>query len=313
MTASPIVVRGLERRFGERVALDDVDLDVAPGEIVGLVGPNGSGKTTLLRTIGGFLRPHAGSVRVFGAAPFENQARIMERVRFAFAPPALFERMSATEHLRYLSGLSTPSMPPVTLRDIERTLEWVGLEERAREPVGVFSFGMRQRLILAQALLPMPELLVLDEPTDGLDPLAVLELRGILMRLRDECGLAILLSNHLLIEIEELVDHMQVLIEGRTVYRGTPAEMVADKRSIRLQLDDPVRACEAMKERGLEPRVVDTDWIELPPAVLTLNEAAELLKSVGLELRAFHEHTPSLEDALLVRLGRHQSKTKEST
>jgi len=303
VSAPPIVVRGLERRFGERIALDGIDLEVGRGEIVGLVGPNGSGKTTLLRLVAGFLRPHAGSVRVFGEAPFESQALVMQRARFAFAPPALFERLTAREHLRYLSAIRHPSMPHASPRDLDEVLERVGLRERAEEPVGAFSFGMRQRLILAQALLPLPELIVLDEPTDGLDPLAVLELRKILERLRDEVGLAVLLSSHLLIEIEELVDHMLVLIEGRAVHRGSPESMVAGRRSLRLRVDEGGRGVQLLRERGFEVAEVSGE-LELPAGSLTLGEAAELFRSGGLELRSFREHVPSLEEALLERLGR---------
>ena len=301
----PVVVRALERRFGDRVALAGVDLEVGPGEIVGLVGPNGSGKTTLLRTIAGFLRPHGGEVSVFGDTPFERQARVMERARFAFAPPALFESLTATEHLRHLGGLRTPSMPPVRPADIERTLEQVGLRERAHEPVRTFSFGMRQRLALAQALCPLPELLVLDEPTDGLDPVAVLELRGILARLRDEAGLAILLSNHLLIEIEELVDRMLVLIEGRCVFQGTPEAMTSAGRCLRLRAGPVDRVCEVLEGRGLKAVPAAREgWVELSDGAASLRQLQEVLAASGLELQELHEHAPSLEEVLLERLGR---------
>jgi len=309
VSAPPIAVRGLERRFGERIALDGVHLEVGPGEIVGLVGPNGSGKTTLLRVVAGFLRPYAGAVQVFGEAPFEKQALVMQRARFAFAPPALFERLTAREHLRYLSAIRRPSMPHASPRDLDEVLDRVGLRERAEEPVGSFSFGMRQRLILAQALLPLPELIVLDEPTDGLDPLAVLELRKILERLRDEAGLAVLLSNHLLIEIEELVDHMLVLVEGRAVYRGSPESMVAGRHSIRLGVDDAGRGAQLLRERGLEVGEVFGE-LELSSGALTLSDAADLFRGAGLELRSFREHVPSLEEALLERLG--QARGEES-
>jgi ABC-2 type transport system ATP-binding protein len=236
---------------------------------------------------------------------FENRATIMQRARFAFAPPALFEGLTAFEHLHFLSGLRSSTMARVTHVDIERTLEWVGLEDRAQEPVRAFSFGMRQRLVLAQALLPRPELIVLDEPTDGLDPIAVLELREILFRLREESGLAILLSNHLLIEIEELVDRMLVLIEGRTVYEGTPAEMVVDRRRLRLTVSDTERACVALRDGGHEPVIVsEGPWIEVSPGALTLAEAARLCAAAGVKLIGFHEHVPRLEEALLERLGR---------
>ena len=144
---NPIEVQAVSRRFGHRVALQGVDLAVRPGEIVGLVGPNGSGKTTLLRLVAGFLRPDSGDVRVFGLAPFREQPRVMERARFAFAPPALFEALTAEEHLRHLASIRQDGMASVGSSDIERALEIVGLADRAGDRVKTFSFGMRQRLV----------------------------------------------------------------------------------------------------------------------------------------------------------------------
>ena len=276
-----IRARGVERRFGTRLALDGVDLEVAPGEIVGLVGPNGSGKTTLLRLLAGLLEPGAGELRVFGERPFDQPVRVMERARFAFAPPALFERLTAREHLVHLSGLGRSA--PVAAAEIDRTLERVGLRARADDRVGTFSFGMRQRLVLAQALLPMPELLVLDEPTDGLDPLAVLELRDLLAKLREEEGLAILLSSHLLIEIEELVDRLLVLREGRTLFYGAPSRMAEGKRRLRVACSDPEITIKLLSSRGLTAEVVG-DELELEEDSISAYDVARLLDVAGVEL-----------------------------
>lgn len=296
-----IEIDGVQRRFGKRIALDGVDLFVGPGEMVGLVGPNGSGKTTLLKVVAGFLRPDAGTVRVFGFAPFREQARVMERARFAFAPPALFETLTAREHLVHLAAIRRSGTPAVGRAELDRALELVGLRERAEDRVRAFSFGMRQRLVIAQALLPMPELLVLDEPTDGLDPLAVLELRDLLRRLREEHGLAILLSSHLLIEIEELVDRMLVLAEGRTLFHGAPAEMLAGLRCLRLGADDLVRAREILEQHELActPR---GDELELALGSLDVARAGSLLAAGDVQLVSFRQHVPSLEEALLARL-----------
>jgi len=303
MAAMPSLVEigGVRRSFGARLALDGVDLEVGPGEIVGLVGPNGSGKTTLLKIVAGFLRPDAGEVRVVGLEPFREQARIMERARFAFAPPALFESLSAREHLVHLAGIRANGTPPVSAAEIDGSLELVGLADRARDRVRTFSFGMRQRLVLAQALLPMPELLVLDEPTDGLDPLAVLELRDLLRRLRAEHGLAILLSSHLLIEIEELVDRMLVLTEGRTLFHGAPSEMLAGQERLRLGADDLGRAAEVLARHGLTATPRDGE-LDLEPGSLDARRAVEWLTAGGVELESFRVHRPSLEEALLARL-----------
>jgi ABC-2 type transport system ATP-binding protein len=297
---TPIRLSAAGRRFGARVALDGVHFELAPGRIAGLVGPNGSGKTTLLKLLAGFLEPDAGEVRVFGLDPFRARAQVMRRTRFAFAPPALFASLTAREHLVHLARLGGGERPSVA--ELERTLETVGLEGRADEPVRSFSFGMRQRLALAQALLPRPELLVLDEPTDGLDPLAVLELREVLRRLRDEHGLAVLLSSHLLIEVDRLVDDMLVLAEGRAVFRGAPSELRRGGERLVIEAADAGLAEEALRARGLVPETNGDGRLALPIGVLELEDAARLLAEAGTRLVGFQVERPSLESALLARL-----------
>ncbi len=302
MDFRPVEAVGLERRFGARRALSGVDLAVGAGEIVGLVGPNGSGKTTLLKILAGLLRPSSGEARVFGHAPFRERARVMERARFAFAPPALYASLTAREHLVHLARMRARGMPRAGGAEIDRALDTVGLAERADDRVSAYSFGMRQRLVLAQALLPMPELIVLDEPTDGLDPLAVLELRGVLRRLREERGLAILLSSHLLLEVDELVDRMLVLAEGAAIFSGPPAELCAGTERVRVAADDPGRALELFRERGLDASLDGRDEVELPAGAINLDDAAALLRAGGVELTGFHTRAASLEQALLARL-----------
>jgi ABC-2 type transport system ATP-binding protein len=223
----------------------------------------------------------------------------MRRTRFAFAPPALFETMSAREHLVHLAALGG-SEP--TAADVERTLETVGLEERADEPVRGFSFGMRQRLGLAQALLPLPELLVLDEPAEGLDPLAVLELREVLRRLREREGIAILLSSHLLVEVDRLVDELLVLTEGRTLFRGAPAELRSGSERLVLETDEAEAAAGALRERGHEPLEVAGGRIVLEAGAVELEEAAGILREAGTRLHGYQHVRPTLEEALLARL-----------
>lgn len=294
--------RGLGYRYGSRTALHDADLDVGRGQIVGLAGPNGSGKTTLLKLLAGFLEPAEGELTVFGLRPFRDAPRMLRRVRFAFAPPALFERLTAREHLRHLAAIGGP-VPGAD--EIEATLHAVGLERRADESVAGFSFGMRQRLVLAQALLPRPELLVLDEPNDGLDPLAVLELRALLVRLRDEHGMSVLLSSHLLLELEELVDHLLVLSEGETVFSGSPQQLTGVRARLRLTVRDVERALRLLRARGFEVFAGEGGELELEPESLTLGEAWELLREAGLD--AYRVHRPALEEVLLDILRRRAS------
>ncbi|MEW6071164.1 MAG: ATP-binding cassette domain-containing protein [Planctomycetota bacterium] len=248
----PVEIHGLERRFGRRTALAGVDLEVFRGEIVGVVGPNGSGKTTLLRVVAGLLRPDAGEVRVFGRAPFAAPGSLMEVVRFAFAPPALYPALTAMEHLRHLTAIRTSAMPRVTGAECQRALEAMGLADRAHERVAAFSLGMRQRLALALAILPPPELLVLDEPTHALDPFAVLALRDVLAKLRADHGTAILLSSRVLAQVETLVDRLLVLHAGCRLFWGRPGALLDPEspRSLEEALFDRLRAAGAAPTAG---------------------------------------------------------------
>jgi len=304
LSAAPVRARGLAKRFGRRTALDGVDLDVEPGEIVALVGPNGSGKTTLLRMLAGLARPSAGEARLFGLDPRVDRAGVMRRARFSFAPPALFAGLTAREHLRELGrmGLSGAAAPDAG--EAQRALDLVGLAERADDRVDGFSFGMRQRLALALALVPRPELIVLDEPADGLDPLAVLELREILARLaRDDAehATSVLLSSHMLLEVGALADRVVVLREGRVLLAGRPDELVRASRRAVLVADDVERAAGALTERGLAFERAG-DELRLGDDALVLADAAALCAGAGTSLRAFHVRPATLESIVLARL-----------
>jgi len=304
VTENLVEVHGLERRFGARRALAGVELEVRAGEIVGLVGPNGSGKTTLLRVLAGLLRPTSGTVRVAGFEPAREREEVMRVARFAFAPPALLENLTAREHLVHLGMLGGGR---VERAQVERVLALVGLAQRADERVKAFSFGMRQRLALALALVPQPRLLVLDEPTEGLDPLAVLELRGILARLRAEQGLAILLSSHLLIEIDELVERMLVLAEGRVLFAGRPDELTASSERVRWRVSDAERALALAREHGQAGAQVGADELEFATGSAPLAVAAGWLAQGGVELREYRRTRATLEEALRARLGQERS------
>lgn len=292
----------LGRSFGRQDALRSIDFELRSGEILALVGSNGSGKTTLLKILAGLLRPSWGSVQVFGLDPFRQRARVMAQARFAFAPPPLYDNLTAREHLLMLGGISSNGSPRPGKQDVDRALATVGLSARADDRSSTYSFGMRQRLALAQALVPLPRLLVLDEPTDGLDPLAVLELRAVLERLRSEHQVTVLLSSHLLIEVESLVDRMLVLEQGRVLFDGAPAELRSGKSVLSLRVDDPVRALQALAESGLSPTAAADGTLELPSGSANLIETCRLLGAEGLELLEFHQRTPTLERALLQRI-----------
>lgn len=306
MSEVVVEISALSKRFGPRDALKAIDLQFTRGRIVAVAGPNGSGKTTLLRLMAGFLAPTSGTIRVFGLDPRRHRDQIMASARFAFAPPALYEQLTGRELLRSLASLRKKGEPTVSDDDIEFAICQVGLTGRADDLIRVYSFGMRQRLALAQALMPIPKLLVLDEPTDGLDPIAVLELREILRGLRDQFGVTILLSSHLLSEVEQLVDELVLLHEGEVLFSGAPEGFISQATHIRLEFNANGNlhdhAVEVLQAAGHHAAIGANGGLTLPAGSISLQESAAILSAAHISLTSFHEEKPSLERAILQRL-----------
>jgi ABC-type multidrug transport system ATPase subunit len=239
MTADALVIetRGLHKRYGGIVAVNDLNLQVKVGAIYGVLGPNGSGKSTTLRLLLGLVRPDAGAIRIFGLPLADHHHDILYRVGALIEKPDFYDYLSAYRNLALLSRLS--GLRPER-QHLMASLERVGLAPRAHSKVKTFSQGMRQRLGIAQALLHDPELLILDEPTNGLDPQGVADVRTLVLRLNQEQGKTILLSSHLLPEIERMATHVLVLHQGRTVVAGAVNDLLGrDQVRVRLQVDEP--------------------------------------------------------------------------
>ncbi|MAE64491.1 MAG: hypothetical protein CMJ18_09500 [Phycisphaeraceae bacterium] len=297
---SPIELIRVGRRFGARLALDDVSLSVEPRTICVLAGPNGSGKTTLLKILAGLLVPTTGHARLLGMDPRRRRREVMRRARFAFAPPALYDTLTGWEHLKHLGALGETDRRGARSQ-MQSALDAVDLADRAHDRVRTYSFGMRQRLVLALGLVPRPDVLLLDEPTDGLDPLAILELRRIVARLRDEHGITILLSSHQLIELEHLADELVVLNEGRVRFAGSPRQLCGEGR-LRIEVPDASAAAACLRERRLDARVESETELSLPAGSISLEAARRILGAAGIELRTFAHRRRPLHEALLEQL-----------
>jgi ABC-type multidrug transport system ATPase subunit len=217
MTALLVETTDLTKRYGPRAAVDHVGLRVRRGEVYGFLGPNGAGKTTTLRMLLGLVRPTAGTVRVLGAPPGDRAA--LARIGMLVESPAFYPYLSGRDNLRVVARYGD-----VPAGRVDQTLEMVGLTARASDRVAAYSLGMQQRLGLAAALLKDAELLILDEPTNGLDPAGVAEMRLLLRRL-GRGGRTVLLSSHLLGEVQQVCDRIGVLSGGRLLREGTVAEL----------------------------------------------------------------------------------------
>ena len=239
MSVAPVELRGLRKTYGELIAVDDVTLTVRPGDIFGYLGPNGAGKTTSLRMMLGLIAPTAGDVRLFGEDPIADPVAALADVAGFVEEPAFYPYLTGRRNLEMLAALDGGDG-----ERIDEVLRLVELDGRAGDRVRGYSHGMRQRLGLAAALMRSPKLLLLDEPTTGLDPAGMRDMRDMVRRLAGE-GITIVLSTHLMSEVEQLCNRLAIIQLGRIRYEGELADLVArsDGR-YRLDATDPARAAE---------------------------------------------------------------------
>ncbi|TET51075.1 MAG: ABC transporter ATP-binding protein [Anaerolineales bacterium] len=228
----------LTKRFKKITAVDEVSFSVQRGEVFGFLGPNGAGKTTTIAMLLGLVHPTAGSAEVLGCDIRRGLSEALPRVGAVFETPGFYPYMSGVDNLlvlaRVIGGGAEQQIPAL--------LEQVGLEGRGADKVGTYSRGMRQRLGLAAALLGEPELLILDEPTNGLDPAGMRETRVLIRRLADEQGTTIFLSSHLLHEVEQVCDRVAILDKGRLIAQGRVDELLSRARGVEMRIDGAERA-----------------------------------------------------------------------
>ncbi len=289
-----IELRGLHKIFGERVAVHELNLEVPRGEIFGLLGHNGAGKSTTIGMMLGQVWPTRGELKICGHDVTTHRARALQKVGAIFEAPAFYDYLSGRKNLEILSHYSAPT----SAKRINEVVDWVGLSGRVQSKVRTYSHGMRARLAIAQALLPEPELLILDEPGSGLDPEGIAEMRQTIARLHRELGLTILLSSHLLGEVEHLCSRIAVLNQGRKVFEGRIADVKSARGRVQLRTPDFARATGLLRERGIITNVVDGEYIELSAGRSTA-DAAHALVTANIPLDGIWQHEQTLEDFYL--------------
>ncbi|TCZ67328.1 ABC transporter ATP-binding protein [Flaviaesturariibacter aridisoli] len=252
-TQYTIETRNLTYRFGtDAVVLQDINLQVPAGAVYGFLGPNGAGKTTTLRLLLGLLRSQEGSIRLFGLDPATERLAILRRLGSLIEQPSLYGHLTARENLEVYRRIYGAA-PERT----EAVLELVDLARTGKKKAKQFSLGMKQRLSIAVALLHSPELLILDEPTNGLDPNGIIETRELIKRLNREQGVTIIVSSHILAEVEKMATHVGIIHQGRMRFQGTLAELQAlqsGRSFLQLDTSDNEAALQLLKAEGAEHR-----------------------------------------------------------
>ena len=221
-----IELEKVNKQFGTFSAVQQLSMEVKAGEIYGFLGSNGSGKSTTLRMLLALIKPTSGNIKVFGHNMRTERSKIMGKIGCIIEKPDCYTYLSAQKNIELLARASGVKY---TTKDYEQLFELVGLSDRQHDKVKTYSHGMKQRLGLAQALVHNPDLIILDEPNTGLDPQGIIDLRALLVKLNREQGKTILLSSHILSEIEEIAHSMIVLNKGRTVAQGRVQELLSNE------------------------------------------------------------------------------------
>jgi ABC-2 type transport system ATP-binding protein len=290
--AAPVELRGLVKRYGDLVAVDGVDLTVEPGDVYGYLGPNGAGKTTSLRMMLGLIRPTSGSVRLFGRDPMLS-VRALEGVAGFVEAPRFYPYLSGRRNLELLASFDGGG----AAERIGPALDTVELTDRAGDRVGAYSHGMQQRLGIAGALIRDPRLMLLDEPTTGLDPAGMRDMRKLVRRLADG-GMTVLLSSHLMPEVEELCNRVAIVRSGAIVYEGAIADLKRTAgATYRLRTTDDERALAVCRAQpGIDDARVEDGELRFAADEDAVAALSVALVEAGALIRALAPRTVTLED-----------------
>jgi ABC-2 type transport system ATP-binding protein len=289
-----IELKNLFKIFGKRTAVEDLSLEVPKGQIYGLLGHNGAGKSTAIGMMLGQVWPTSGEVRVRGFDVTADRRNALAKVGAIFESPAFYDYLSGLTNLEILTSYSAPT----PRSRIQEVIDWVGLTGREHSKVRTYSHGMRARLALGQALLPGPELLILDEPSDGLDPEGIHEMRETILRLQRELGLTILLSSHFLSEVEQICTRIAVMNKGRKVFEGSLAETKRREQWVRLRVGDFSLATTQLRDARLISDHRDGALVALADGAGT-DQIVRLLVERGMPVYEVAHAEETLEDFYL--------------
>ncbi len=303
MATEPVVkIKNLKKKIGKKVIIDGLSFEVRPGEVFGFLGPNGAGKTTTIRMLLGLISITEGEIFINGFSITKDFEKAIEHVGGIVENPDLYKHLTGYQNLVHYWRM----YPDVKKERIDEVIKIVGLDKRINDKVKTYSLGMRQRLGLAQALLNEPNLLVLDEPTNGLDPAGIHELRAHLRTLAAEQNIAVLVSSHLLTEMELMCDRVAIIQNGKLVKIETVRELIDDDKAsvVAIQAEPMDKTENYLKslKRGYKP-VINNKEIEIVEKIENIPELVSQLVGQGIKIYGVHMVQQSLEDKFLEMTG----------
>ena len=261
MSEEVIKVEKLAKNFGSFEAVRDVSFTVNKGDVFGFLGPNGAGKSTTIRCLLSLIRLNAGTIQMFGKSYATHRYEILSKIGSIIEKPDFYNYLSAQKNLEIFARISGAS---VSTKEIHEMLEFVGLGGRGKDKTKGFSHGMKQRLGIAQTLLHKPELIILDEPTTGLDPQGIIEIRNLILRLKNEQNKTILLSSHQLSEIELIANRMVIITKGKSLVEGNVQELLnAQELTVRLELSDVNKAIPLIQQHFVNVEITRINEVEI--------------------------------------------------
>ena len=291
-----IETNGLTKRYGEQHSVENLSLHVRPGRIYGLLGRNGAGKTTTMRMLLGLTAPSAGTVRIFGQAMPARARQVLQRVGSLIEAPGFYPNLTGSENLHIFARLRRLPQPE---RSIRTALDMVSLPYRDKKLFSQYSLGMKQRLAIALAIMHDPELLILDEPINGLDPIGIAEVRDFIRRLCDERGKTILISSHILSEIALLADDIGIIDHGVLLEEESLEELEAKNgRYLQFVVSDARAAARLLHDRlGVrQVQLADAHTLTVPGRALDAGAAVQTFVQAGLTVQDAHLYEDTLED-----------------
>lgn len=290
-----IETRNLSYIFGNQKVLDEISLKVRPGSIYGFLGPNGAGKTTTIKILLNLLHSTENNIFLFGEELNKNRIKILAKIGSLIEQPAIYSHLTGRENL-----VNRARLLQIPGKRIDEILKLVDLQESAEKKAGKYSLGMKQRLGIGLALLADPSLLILDEPTNGLDPIGIIEVRHLLQRLVKDHGKTVFISSHLLSEVEKMITHVGIINRGRLLFQGTMEELHdVSKSQILITTDNLIKSSYLLHQNGYPSEII-SDTIRVPFTTLdNISVVAALLVNNEHKVYSIGHSRQNLEDLFL--------------